>query len=535
MQMSKPLHAGGLLILVTLLLFPWPQPAASANAKEVKRPNILFAIADDWSFGHGGAYGCKWVKTPAFDRVAKEGILFTRAYTPNAKCAPSRACILTGRNSWQLKAACNHVCYFPPAFKTYAEALTDDGYFVGYTGKGWGPGIANDANGKPRKMTGQAFSKRKAKPPARAISGNDYAGNFADFLKAAPSDKPWCFWYGTTEPHRGYEFGAGVEKAGKKLSDIQHVPAFWPDNETIRNDMLDYAVEVEHFDHHLSRILKLLDEQGAMKDTLVVVTSDHGMPFPRCKGQAYDYSNHVPLAIMWPEGIKRPGRVVDDYVSFIDFAPTFLEVAAVSQTESGMQPWSGQSLSDVFNSEKSGRVNPRRDHVLIGKERHDIGRPHDWGYPIRGIVKNDMLYIRNYEPDRWPAGNPETGYLNCDGGPTKTVILNLRRTGEQPKFWQLCFGKRPAEELYSLSSDPDCVKNLADNREHAKLKQQLQEQMIAELKAQNDPRMSGRGDYFDKVPYANGGTRNFYERYMRGEKLRAGWVNASDFEKEKLD
>src|SRR5580765_1489458 len=83
-------------------------------------PNILFAIADDWS-AHAGAYGTPWVKTPAFDRVAKEGLLFTRAYTPNAKCAPSRACILTGRNSWQLKEAANHICYFPAEFKGWAE------------------------------------------------------------------------------------------------------------------------------------------------------------------------------------------------------------------------------------------------------------------------------------------------------------------------------------------------------------------------------------------------------------------------------
>ena len=77
-------------------------------AAEERRPNILFALADDWGYGHGGAYGCKWVKTPSFDRLASQGLLFTHTYTPNAKCAPSRACILTGRNSWQLGAACNH-------------------------------------------------------------------------------------------------------------------------------------------------------------------------------------------------------------------------------------------------------------------------------------------------------------------------------------------------------------------------------------------------------------------------------------------
>ena len=95
------------------------------------RPNILFCIADDASYPHMGAYGCDWVKTPGFDSVAKQGVLFTRGYTPNAKCAPSRACILTGRNSWQLEEAANHWCDFPAKFKSYSEALLDSGYFTG--------------------------------------------------------------------------------------------------------------------------------------------------------------------------------------------------------------------------------------------------------------------------------------------------------------------------------------------------------------------------------------------------------------------
>ena len=120
---------------------------------------------------------------------------------------------------------------------------------------------------------------------------------------------------------------------------------------------------------------------------MVVVTSDNGMPFPRAKGNAYEVSNHMPLAVMWPKGIKSPGRVVDDYVSFIDFAPTFLELAGMEAEAVGMQPTAGRSLMDVILSEESGQVNPARDHVLIGKERHDIGRPDDLGYPIRGIIK----------------------------------------------------------------------------------------------------------------------------------------------------
>lgn len=511
-----------------------PVLAAPAPTPPKTRPNILFAIADDWSYGHASAYGCKWVQTPAFDRVARQGILFTHAYTPSAKCAPSRSCILTGRNPWQLKAACNHIPYFPPEFKTWAEVLGEHGYFVGLTAKGWSPGVARNAEGQPREMAGRPFNKRTAPPPASGINRNDYAGNFADFLDATLQDKPWCFWYGGLEPHRGYEYGSGVAKGGRKLADIDRIPGFWPDNETVRNDLLDYAFEVEHFDRHLGKMLDLLEKRGVLDNTLVVVTSDNGMPFPRDKGQAYHDANHLPLAIMWPGGVRNPGRVVDDYVSFIDFAPTFIELAGLKPDQTGMAPMTGLSLHGIFASEKSGRVIPARNHVLIGRERNDVGRPHDEGYPIRGLVQDDMFYLHNFETGRWPGGNPETGYLDCDGSPTKTEVLRSRTDPVRKHFWEACFAKRPAEELYDLRKDPDCLHNLAGEAgspEHKLLKQRFKEQLFAELQAQADPRLSGQGRQFDEYPYADEAMRNFYDRFRKGEKLVPGWVNASDFEK----
>jgi arylsulfatase A-like enzyme len=511
---------------------PATQPHAS-TAQNQSRPNILFALADDWSFGHASAYGTAWVRTPAFDRVAREGVLFTRAYTPNAKCAPSRAILLTGRQSWQLAEAANHVPFFPPKFKTWAEALSGHGYVTGMTGKGWGPGVANDANGKPRQMTGQPFNDVKSPSPTTGIAANDYAANFEKFLSTVPRGRPWSFWYGALEPHRGYEYGSGVSKGGKKLSDIDRVPDYWPDNDIVRNDMLDYAYEVEHFDRHLGRMLERLSQAGALNNTIVIVTSDHGMPFPRVKGQTYEFSNHVPLAIMWRNGIAVSGRTVHEYVSFADLAPTILEAAGLKWQDGGMQPAAGRSLVDILRS-PARRVEARRDHVLVGKERHDVGRPHDWGYPIRGIIKDDTLYLRNYEPDRWPSGNPETGYLNCDGSPTKSEILQRRREGRDTRSWALAFGRRPEEELYDLKQDPYCVTNLARAPEHGPRLQRLRQQMERELRAQGDPRMFGRGSLFDNYLYADETTRNFYERAMRGERPKAGWVNESDFEKDPI-
>ena len=505
----------------------------AAPGAEASRPNILFCIADDASWAHMGAYGCSWVKTPGFDRVAREGILFTNAYTPNAKCAPSRSCILTGRNSWQLEAAANHWCYFPAKFKTYAEALPEHGYHTGFTGKGWAPGIAGKIDGRPRQLAGKRYQARKLTPPTRAISGNDYAGNFADFLDAKPQGQPFCFWYGGHEPHRGYEYDSGRTKGGKKLDQIDRVPRHWPDNETVRADMLDYAFEIEHFDKHLERMLDALEERDLLDNTLVVVTADNGMPFPHVKGQKYEYSNHLPLAVMWKKGIRSPGRKVDDYVCFIDFAPTFLDVAGLTAEQVGMQPITGRSLTEIFTSGKSGQCVRQRDHVLFGKERHDVGRPNDAGYPVRGIVKDGYLYLHNFEPDRWPGGNPETGYLNCDGSPTKTECLQARRSAETKRFWTFSFGKRPVEELYEIREDPECITNLADRDDLQVVKARLKNQLFQELREQGDPRMFGKGHVFDEYPYRDRKTTDFYERYMSGElkEKAAGWVNPSDFEK----
>jgi N-sulfoglucosamine sulfohydrolase len=504
-------------------------PSVSCSKKTSPRPNILIAIMDDASFPHMGAYGCDWVKTPAFDRVAKEGLLFNRAYTPNAKCAPSRSCILTGRNSWQLEEAANHWCYFPQKFKTYAEVLSENGYHVGYTTKGWAPGVVLDAQGKKRSLTGKAYNESKLEPPTRFISKNDYAANFTTFLDDRSEAEPFCFWYGSIEPHRRYEFGSGLELGGKNVSEVDKVFEFWPDNDSVRTDMLDYAYEIEYFDQHLAKMMAELEERGLLENTLIVVTADNGMPFPRIKGQEYELSNHLPLAIMWPEGIQNPGRTVEDFVSFIDFAPTFLEVAGLDGETTGMQSITGQSLTDLLADKQSDTF---RDHVLIGKERHDIGRPNDGGYPIRGIVKGEYLYVHNFATDRWPAGNPETGYLNCDGSPTKTQILNLNRSGIAKQYWQMSFGKRPAEELYHLESDPECLHNLAADPAYTNLKMELKNQMETELKTEGDPRILGKGEVFDTYEYADQSGVNFFERYQKGEKLNWGWVNEGDFEKE---
>ena len=248
-------------VFIFLLLF------ASCGEEETQdpaRPNILFAIADDASFPFMGAYGTTWVNTPAFDRVAREGLLFNRAYTPNAKCAPSRSCILTGRNSWQLEEAANHSPAFPTKFASFVEVLGRNGYKTGHTGKGWGPGQPGVIDGVTRELTGPSYSDLTTGPITNATSATDYAANFTAFLEETAEDEPFFFWYGGYEPHRRYEYGSGLAQTKRTLADITEVPPMWPDNDTVRTDMLDYALEVDYFDSHLGRMLAELERRGEL-------------------------------------------------------------------------------------------------------------------------------------------------------------------------------------------------------------------------------------------------------------------------------
>lgn len=157
----------------------------------------------------GGPRGCLWHALGA-DPSLRPHRQRRRPLHPSlhtcGQVRPSRAIVLTGRHAWQNEQAGNHMAYFPAPLKSWPEVLTERGWHMGMTGKGWGPGIANDVAGLQRQITGKLYAKRKAPPPASGMTPNDYAANFIDFLNECPQDKPWCFYYGSLEPHREYEY-----------------------------------------------------------------------------------------------------------------------------------------------------------------------------------------------------------------------------------------------------------------------------------------------------------------------------------------
>ena len=469
-----------------------------------KRPNLLFAIADDAS--HMSALGHTWVQTPHFDWVAEQGVLFTNAYTTNPKCAPSRASILTGMHTWQLEEAANHWNVFPAKFALYPDLLEAAGYQVGFTGKGWGPG--DWERNLSRNPAGTEFNERTLEPPVDTkISSTDYAANFADFLDQRDQDQPFCFWYGGREPHRRYAPGEGL-RAGKKLSDVV-VPPYLPDDDSVRSDLLDYAFEVEWFDTQLGRMIAMLRDVGELEDTLIIVTSDNGMPFPRVKGQMLDPDLRLPLAACWPGGMPG-GRVSEDLVSFVDFAPTLLEIAGVP-THPQMV---GRSLKSLLMSNDSGVIELARDRVYMGRERHDLGYEGDRAYPVRCVRQGRYLYVRNFRPHMWPAGNPETGFTNVDSSPTKSRVLELHAAGDYT-YYDLAFGKHPEQELYDVVADPYCLTNLLPSKDWEPLAEKMWAELRELLEQTRDPRILDIGDVFDQYEYV-GEDQHSWRAYEEG-------------------
>lgn len=477
----------------------------STKSATQQRPNILFVIADDQSYPHASAYGSSVFRTPAFDSIAKQGVLFTNAFVAAPQCSPSRAAILSGRNIWQLAEAGTHSSYFPSNIPVFTEALVAAGYFTGFTGKAWGPGNWQDA-GWSQNPVGPAYNQeRYPTVPYQGLSRNDYPANFERFLESKPADQPFFFWFGSHEPHRGYEYGSG-EKMGLSPDSID-LPDFLPDHDSVRMDFLDYAQEISWFDQQLQQMLDLLAQTGQLDNTIIIVTADNGMAFPHAKASLYTYGIHVPLAICGP-GINGGNRQVDDLVSLIDLAPTILEYAGAD----ALPNVSGKSLRQLLEHEGSGIIDTNRQYVLAGRERHTHARPDNVGYPSRALHTHDYLYIRNFKPDRWPMGNPPPlnavemekgmmpvgyGFSDIDGSPTKSFLLDHR--AQWPALDTLLFRKRPPEELYAIKSDPACLHNLAVDSAYRQILISLRDKLEQQLVAEGDPRMTG-SEVFESYP-----------------------------------
>ena len=499
------------LLFIVGALQAGSQLSCSTMLLAAQRPNVLIAISDDVSFPHASAYGCNMVQTPAFDSIAKNGILFNNAYSCAPGCSPSRAALLTGRHIWMIEEAGTHASYFQKKYVTFPEALHQAGYFVGSTGKAWAPGNFRQA-GRSENPAGKLYGGKKKKGHVAA---------FQSFLDQQPDDQPFCFWFGGHDAHRPYVKGSGI-KSGLDPASVD-VPRYLPDTPEIRSDLLDYAFEVNRFDGHVKQMLQILEDKGELENTLVIYTSDNGMPFPRAKANCYDAGIHMPLAISWPKHF--PGnRVSDDLVSFVDLTATIYEAANVVAPKEF--PGVGVSLVDELKTKKSGRLNPDRQMIVAGRERHSSSRYNSLGYPIRALRTKQWLYIINFTPERWPAGpqqkyskatydqndqlvqstlaDPDPGYHDIDACPTLNFLIQHQDDPAIDRCLQMSVAKRSREELFHLPTDPDCLKNLATDSQHSAVRNKHYEMLMKELKRTGDTRTAGDGDVWETYPRVSG-------------------------------
>jgi len=469
--LHKTIAAVGIIVTLSHSLM-------AEESRPLGKPNILFCIADDWGWPHAGAYGDEVVKTPSFDRIAKEGILFEHAFISSPSCTPCRNSVLTGQQFYRLGPGANLGGVLEVKHPNFMFLLREAGYEIGHWRKALG--------GFDFKPGG--YSEHPCGPSTK----------FTHFMKTRDKTKPFCFWFGASDPHRSYKKGSG-QKSGIPVEKV-HVPSFLPDNEIVRSDIADYYFEVQRWDRDVGAAISLLEKSGELDNTIIIVTGDHGFPFPRSKGNLYDWGSRVPLAVRWGKKIQ-PNRKVTDFVSLTDIAPTLLNIAGRSLPKE----MTGNSLLPILQSGGSGRVDKKRHYLVYGRERHTPAqkKPSLAGYPSRAFRTDKWLLIINLEPDRWPAGVPtgatykNSSYADCDNGPTKDFMM----ASKDPILNKLCFARRGEVELYDNEKDPYQINNLASNPEYKDVIEELRTQLIEYLQKTRDPRFTNEKVEFDTYPY----------------------------------
>jgi len=532
------MKAGTILLVVALTAF-----AGGTSHAAAPKWDILFCFADDWgryASCYAGVDGKpslnQSVKTPNVDRLAREGVLFRNAFVNAPSCTPCRSSLVSGRYFFNCgRGAILNGAVWDSAIPTFPLMLKDAGYQIGKSYKVWSPGTPADAP-----IGGQEFAyERAGRLPAnfseeaiRLIEEgasveaakktilDQVAANFDEFLKDRKSGQPWLYWFGTTTTHRVW-----IKGSGKKLWGIEpdslagKMPKFLPDVPEIRQDVADYLGECQAVDAELGVLLKRLEETGELERTLVVASGDHGMPgVPAGKCNLYDHGVAVTLAMRVPGG--KGGRVVDDFVRLPDLAPTFMEVGGATPP-AGLY---GKSLLPLLQSDKSGQIDPDRNWVVTGRERHVArAREGNLPYPMRALRTPDFLYIRNFAPERWPMGSPAgaaestppptaamenntyVAYADMDASPTKAWVIEHKDDPKWKWHYDFAFAKRPGEELYDLKKDPEQNNNIAADPAYAKSKQEMSARLMKLLTDAKDPRITGDGQTFERSPYTDAG------------------------------
>ena len=391
------------------------------SAKKVSsgKPNFVIIVTDDLSWNHINANGFKHVKTPHIDRLIDQGYSFSNAFASTSSCTPSRSAMLTGRNGFELEQGASLWGYLPKKFQTYTEILAENGYKIGGSGKGWGPGVLIYRDEDPVGELNNNLPYYVKDGTQIVYRSIDYAENLNSFLKVN-HNSPFCYWLGPHEPHRPYS--RSLSNTIRANSASLPIPKFLPDHQSVREDFNDYLSEVEMIDKYVGKTLDVLKENKVLDNTIIIFTSDNGMPFPRAKTHLYDSGARVPL-IVWRENMKKAGKINNKIVSLIDMAPTILEYADIKVPNN----MSGKSLYPVIEKGK----NKVRKEVLLYRERHSW-RKNEEVYISRAWRNKKFLLIWNLYPDRLP--------VDTNNGSTLSLIKG--NTQDFSYYYDLSFAKK---------------------------------------------------------------------------------------------
>ena len=416
------------------------------------RPNIVWIVGEDMG-PELGCYGDLQAITPNMDRLAKEGVRFTKAFTHCPVCAPSRSGLITGR--YPISIGTQHMrskLIEPPV--TFTKRLQDAGYHVSWPGK-------TDFN----------FAE-----PA------DFATSRAGWHKGPALKEPFFAYVNFTQSHESQVRNDGKKSGAntKRLTDAQrHDPAkmslapFWPDAPIVREEVARYYDLVTSVDHDVGDVLKWLDDNHLAENTIVFLFGDHGRGMPRYKRWIHDTGTLVPLIVRWPAKVK-PGTVREDLVEFLDFPATALALATGS-VPPDLEGRAMLTKDGAAPAEARKYVHAHRDFMDETLDR------------IRTVRDGKFRYIRNFMPELPYA--QRIAYMELGG--TMQAWRALNDSGKANDVQRLFFaGKKPAEELYNCEADPFEVRNLAADPAYAEKLAELRTEMDRWLKSTND--FSGR-------------------------------------------
>ena len=416
-------------LLILALLLPVTLPAFAADSKS--RPNILWLIGEDLG-PHLACYGTKQVWTPNLDKLAAQGVRYTRCFSGHV-CSPSRSSFMTGMYAITIGAH-NHRSHrydnfrLPEGVKVLSDWMRAAGYFT-----------ANLVN-LPQELGFRGTGKTDWN---FAYDGEPFDSRSWSDLKA---HQPFYAQINFTETHRKFH---GPKKADPAKVEI---PAYYPDHPVTREDWAAYLDDVSELDRKIGLVLGQLEKDGLAENTVVMFFGDNGQAHVRGKQFCYDSGLHVPLIIRWPSQFPtpahfKPGTTDDRLIASIDYAPTMLEIAGAAKPQ--------KMQGRIFLGE---RCEPAREYVFGGRDRCD-----ETVMRIRSVRDTRYRYIRNFTngPFLAPNAYKERQY------PVWNLLKELDAQGKlTPPQAFLCQPHMPKEELYDLEKDPFEIKNLADSPEH---------------------------------------------------------------------